>query len=396
MRSSALEAAAPEATLTEPVLKLYIDSTSLPLAHQAADLVAGIGQPGIMSLITWLRVPLSESQLRDLNACYLPQMAAVSPGFVDTVCTLVRKTGVRRVEIHSNQYHAWRGVAPLLRQLLPLLPDGVDAVRLELYDDGNMGLIQRAQLKAQPDPQRLLRLAAEDLKRAVLDGKPLRWGIAQSYAWQHLFATRYHLLRPEILLWDSAGQALHECLAPYVLPMRFDQFKQLDEKAQRRYLELFGLDSVQVARLRPLAENPDVLLFIGSSIWDKAQNAELADRQIAAVGRLRAEGLLQKYRELAFKAHPANMDHSGRLAAALGERVEVIPPRVPMEILQMAGLLPCKVAGVVSSSYFTLPEGAVEYLLCRPESDRTDIEAALIPMMLRAGVVDSTRLIPLV
>lgn len=386
---------APVPAVAEPVLKLYIDSTSLPLAHQAADLVAGMGQSGIMSLITWLRLPLSDVQLRDFNACYVPQMAAVSAGFIETVCSLVRKTGVKRVEIHSNQYHAWRGVVPLLRQLLPLLPEGGDSLQLELYDDGNIGLIHRAQLKAQPDPARLLRLAAQDLKHAILDGKPLRWGIPQSYAWQHLFPTRYHLLRPDMLLWDAAGKALHDCLAPHVLPMQFNQVQQLGEASRLRYLELFGLDPGQISSLKRLAESPDVLLFIGSSIWDKAKNAELADQQIAAIGQLRAKGLLQKDRELAFKAHPANMDHSSRIASALGERVEILPPRVPMEVLQMAGLLPRRVAGVVSTSYFTLPKGSVEYLLCRPETERTEIETALIPMMLQAGVVDPTQLIPL-
>ena len=383
------------ATPSSSILKLYIDSTTLPLVQQAADFVAGLGQPGIMSIITWLRLPLSDAQLRGANACYIPQTAAVTPAFIGAVCEVVRKSGVSRVEIHSNQHHAWRGVAPLLRELLPLLPERSDSIRLELYDDGTRGLIERDELKRLSDPDGVLRRAAQNLRDAILDGKPLRWGIPQSYAWQHVFPTRYHLLRPDLMLVDGTDNGWHESLSPYVAPMQFDQIGQLDSPARRRYFELFGLDVGQRERLKRLAECPDALLFTGSSVWDKTDNAELADRQISAIQGMHANGLLQKYQPLAFKAHPANLDHSERLASALGERIEIVPPRVPIEVLLMADLLPRKVAGIGSSSYFTLPKGSVDYLLCRPEPDRTETEAGFISLMLRAGLVDSTRLIPL-
>lgn len=395
MNSRPAGVASPEEAPSEPILKLYIESTSLPLVQQAADLVRGLGRPDIMSLITWLRLPLSEAQLSGLNACYVPQMAAITPEFVGAVCELVRKTGVNRVEIHSNQYHAWRGVVPLLRDLIPLLPGGIDSIRLDLYDDGTRGLIERDELKKEPDPGGTLQLAARDLRRAVLERQALRWGIPQSYAWHHVFATRYHLLRPDLMLGDEAGQALHDCLEPHAVPMQFNQVGQLDEGARQRYLGLFGLDAAECERLKRLSDIPDVLLFTGSSVWDKAQNAELADGQVAAIRRLHSKGLLQKHRQLAYKAHPANLDHSSRLVSALGEGVEIIPSRVPMEVLLMAGLLPRKVAGIGSSSYFSLPMGSIEYLLCRPEAERGDIEAALISLLLRAGLVDGTRLIEL-
>ncbi|HSI57161.1 MAG TPA: hypothetical protein VLA16_06375 [Ideonella sp.] len=397
---SAVMPAAPRARVrpaaaAEPVLKLYIDSTSLPLVHQMADFVAGAERPELTQWVTWLRLPLSAEQLAGSNARYLPQLAAVSASFVAAVCQLVKQRGLRRIEIHSNLYHAWRGIVPLLRELIPLLPDARDAITLDLYDDGTVGLLQRETLKAEPDPAALIATAAQGLRRAVFDRQPLAWGLPQSYAWHHLFETRYHLLRRDLLLRDAPGRALHGYFEPFAVDMQFDGLPQLNDAQCQRYLQLFGLDAALAERLAPVAGRSDALLFTGTGTWDKAQNLALAENQLRAIAALHEGGCLPADWPIAYKGHPANTEHDARLMAALGEQVIALPPQVPLEVLLMAGLLPRRVAGVISTTYCTLPAGSIEYLLCRREAVQGGAGSALVNLMLDTGMVDAERLLPL-
>jgi hypothetical protein len=377
------------------VLKLYVDSTSLSLVHQMADFVACADQPEVVKLITWLRLPLAPEQLAGCNASYVPQLAAVSPQFVATVAAAVKRHLFDRIELHANQYHAWRGVVPLLQAIVPLLRDARETLRLHLYDDGTVGLVQRESLKALPDAAAALAAGAADLRAAVLQRQPLRWGIAQSYAWQHLFETRYHMLRRDVLLRDAPGRALHALFAPIAQDMAFDGLPQLSDAQSARYLGLFGLDAEVADRLAPVAGRSDALLFTGSSAWDPAQNKALADTQVRAIGALREGGCLPPEWRIAFKGHPANADQDHRLVAALGDDVVVLPARVPLEVLAMAGLLPARVAGVMSSIYCTLPPGAIEYLLCRRCAVEGGAGSALVDLMLATGMVTADRLLPM-
>lgn len=378
------------------VLKLYVDSTSLALVHQMADFVACAESPEVVKLVTWLRLPLTPAQLEGCNARYVQQLAAVSPAFVATVVEAVKRHGFERIELHANQYHAWRGAAPLLRALVPVLKGDIrDIVRLHLYDDGTVGLVQREALKAHADPGAALEAAAADLRRAVFDGQPLRWGVEQGYAWQHLFETRYHMLRRDVLLRDAPGQTLHALFQPLAEDMRFDGLPQLTDAQSARYLGLFGLDAEVAERLAPVAGRSDALLFTGSSAWDPAQNQRLADTQVQAIAALRANGCVPAEWRIAFKGHPANGAQDHRLVAALGDDVVVLPARVPLEVLAMAGLLPAHVAGVMSSLYCTLPAGAIEYLLCRRCAVEGGAGSALVELMLATGMIDAARLLPL-
>ena len=206
--------ATPPAARRELTLKLYVDSTSLSLVQQMADFVACADAPDVIKLITWLRLPLGEAQLKGCGAFYLAQRAAVSAEFVQLVCDSVRRHRFARIELHANQYQAWRGALPLLTALVPLAESLGSRLTLELYDDGTVGLVEREALKALPDPEAALKTAAADLRRGVHQGTAFEWSIAHSYAWQHVLPTRYHLLRRDLLLRDPAGQALHALLDP--------------------------------------------------------------------------------------------------------------------------------------------------------------------------------------
>jgi len=376
-------------------LKLYVDSTSLSLVQQMADFVACADSPDVIKLITWLRLPLEPAQLKRYGAVYSPQRAAVHPDFVRQVCDSVRKHRYPHIELHTNQYQAWRGALPLLRALLPLAESLGCRVTLALYDDGTIGPLQRETLKARPDPDAALTQAAAELRRAVYDGAPLQWGIAHSYAWQHLLPTRYHLLRRDVLQRDTAGQALHALLDPFSTDMRFDGLPHLNAEQQALYLRLFGLDAAVGDQLAALAARPDALVFVGTASRDAPDNLILRNSQLKAIAQLRDGGVLGACDAIGYKGHPANLEYDADLMAALGEGTLALPPRVPLEVLMMAGLLPWQVGGVASSSYWTIPPERIAFMLCRRSAVQGGPGSAMLNLMLECGMVDPARVLPL-
>nr|WP_269205243.1 hypothetical protein [Motilibacter aurantiacus] len=376
------------------VLKLYVDSTSLSLLRQVADFVACADREDVFKVATWLRLPLTAEQMGGRNAHFVPQTAAVSGDFVDVVGRLVQARRFERIEIHANQHHAGKSVVPLLRELCLLVPDARERISLDLYDDGNIGLLEREVLKRQRDPERQVAAAANDLRRAVLARQPLLWGIAQSYAWQHLFPTRYHLLRRDILLRDEPGRRLHAYLEPYAADMSFDGLPDLSPQQVEHYLGLFGLDGEQVAGLAELAADDSALLFTATGAWDDEFDARLAASQIEAIAALRADGTIPAGTRLAFKGHPANLANHAAIAAALGDDVVHVPARAPLELFAVLGLLPRRYGGVVSSAQFTIPADRLQFLL----TDRTAVsggpDAPLLDLMLESGLVSPHQVVP--
>ncbi|NHC16194.1 hypothetical protein [Motilibacter deserti] len=378
----------------EQVLKLYVDSTTLSLVSQVADFVACADDPDVFKIATWLRLPLTAEQLEGCNAHHVPQVAAVSGEFVAAVARLVTARRFDRIEIHANQHHAAKSITPLLRELCLLVPGARERVSLDLYDDGSIGVLERETLKQQRDPVRQVAAAAADLRRAVLAREPMLWGIAQSYAWHHLFPTTYHLLRRDVLLRDEPGRLLHGYLEPYAADMRFDTLIGLSRRQTERYLGLFGIDAAQREQLESVARDPDGLLFTGSAVWEDADDDELAATQLNAIRMLRADGRIPAGARLAFKGHPANTNHHAELAAALGDDVLTMPSQAPLELLHMLGLLPASYGGVLSTSQFTLPVDRLRFVLSTRPERRPARGAALPQLMVEAGVLPPELLLP--
>lgn len=380
------------------LLKLYVESTSLPLVHQMADFVACADDPAVTKLITWLRLPLPADRLAPWNAAYIPQMAAVSPAFVAKVVELARQRGFRRIELHSNHHHAWRGVAPLLRGLSPLLQSEQVALQLHLYDDGIVGPVQRAQHQALSDwPDRLAR-GAQALHAHVHDDQPLNWAPEHNHAWHLCWPTRYHWLCVDALQGTAEGRAWLAPLAAHVQPMAFDGLPGLTDAQSERYLELFGLDAETGEHLTGLAQTPGALLFTATGTWEKAWQQRMVQSQLRAIAQLRRHGCFEGAPVIAYKPHPANLAFDHLLADALSAEgatpVVTLPARVPLEVLLMAGLLPPAMVGVVSSFLCTAPPAMVGAVLCR----RPGVDAAerpYIDFLLQAGLVQEQQLLPI-
>ncbi len=376
------------------LLKLYIDSTSLPLVHQMADFVRCADDPAITKLITWLRLPLSEAQLAGTGALYLPQMAAISSAFVGQVCHLV-KQGHRDIEIHSNQYHAWRGVAPLLQALAPVLRSGAVRVRLHLYDDRSVRPLQREELARWPDLSSALAVAARELEAHLFSRQPLSWTLPHSHAWPLVLPTTFHWLHPKALLRTPEGAALCALLDEHIQPMVFDGLPGLTQAQSDHYLALFGLTAEVADTLVPLAGAADAVLFTGTGTWDKAWNLRLRDSQLRAIATLHQHHCFDGLRAMGYKGHPANGDHDAAIQAALGDDVIALPQRVPLEVLLMAGLLPQRVAGVLSTFHLTMPAAMIDAVLCQAGPPPGGTSAPLVQWLIDNQLVAPEQMLAL-
>jgi hypothetical protein len=386
--------------MTDRLLKLYVDSTSLPLAHQMADFVACAHDPAVHKVITWLRLPLTAAQLAPCQAVYHQQLAAVSPAFVAMVRERVQREGFSRVEIHSNHYHAWRGVAPLLRALAPLLRP--EQIQLHLYDDGLVGPVQRQQhLQHQQgaDWPAALEAAALQLHAHVHDGQSIAWTPAQNHAWHRCWLTRYHWLRPDVLLQTPEGQAWLEPLADHVQPLAFDGMLGLTPAQSEHFLQLFGLDGDIADRVAAVTQRPDAILFTATGTWDPAWQQRMVQSQLLGIATLRQHGCFDGVGAIAFKPHPANLAHDHLLFDALqaegGPEVLTLPPRVPLEVLLMAGLLPRTLIGVLGTFLATVPPAMVGMILCRQDAFRGGSDAPHIDFLVRAGQLQEQQLVPI-
>lgn len=381
------------------LLKLYVDSTSLPLAHQMADFVRCADDADVAKLITWLRLPLSPQALAPWQASYQPQMAAVRPEFVAQVVERVRRERIAQVEIHSNHYHAWRGVAPLLRGLSGLLAAGQVSVQLHLYDDGLVGPVQRDSHQQIEDWSQQLGQAAGELRAHVMDGARIAWTPAQNHAWHLLWPTRYHWLRPDVMTQTAEGRRWLEPLAEHVEALAFDGLPGLTPAQCELYLELFGLTGHDVEQLAAVNQRPDTLLFTATGTWDKGWQQRMVQSQLHGIAQLREHGCFDGVRAVAFKPHPANLAYDPLLAEALGGggavEVHTLPARAPLEVLLMCGLLPQLLVGVLGSFLATAPPTMVGSVLCRTDAFKGGSDAPHIDWLLRAGQLRIDQLVPI-
>lgn len=376
------------------VLKLYIDSTSLSLVEQMADYVRCAEAPEVFKVITWLRVPLDEAQLVAHNAMYAPQMAAVSIDFVRAVRDLVADNPVGRVEIHANQTHAWRSVIPVMRALLGHPNSREVPVRLHLYDDGSLSLVQREGLKQVPDLPAALQRAALELGQALQGKAAPAANVLQSHAWHLLFDTTYHMLRRDLLSADAEGRRVAEALAAHTQDMRFDGWATLTPEQQRLYLALFGIGDAERDALQAWADDPAAWLFTGSAAWDAPLNDRLGQAQLRAVHALRADGSLPADARMGFKAHPANATYTAPLMEAFGPGTLQVPSQGPLEVLMMAGLLPRQVAGVVSSAFFNLPAERIRFAIADTDDAAAVAGLPVVQLVVRGGGVTLDRIRP--
>lgn len=377
------------------ILKLYIDSTSLSLVPQAADFVQCADDADTAKVITWLRVTLGEKQIEGRQAVYLPQMAAVSAEFIQAVIGLANEHPFRLVEIHSNQVHSWRGVLPLLRHLLPVLDAKGAQLRLHLYDDGSLSLLQRETLKAQADLPGALARAAAQLRGVLRERASLQqWTVLHSHAWHLAVDTTYHMLRRDILRRDERGAEVAACFDGVARDMRLDVFGELDARQQAMYLDLFGVDETTRRRLGAVAADERSFLFTGTGAFDKPINDRLGQAQLRTIAKLHAQEMFPSGGPMCFKAHPANSAYTSALCAALGEGTIELPPQVPLEVLMSAGCLPANLGGVLSTLHLTLPAQRVRFAVCDAKTKREALELPLVRLMIEGGCLEREKVLP--
>jgi hypothetical protein len=349
-----------------PTLKLYIDSTSLSVIHQMADFVRCEFDPEVYKVITWRRCVLDQRELAASQTRYIQQGFQVSQQFVDFVVDTVARLRPRHVEIHSNQRWSFQGVFPVLRHLFSVDLLQPEAISLVLYDDGLWSLQERDAMLRNVSIGADLELAALGLARRLFGSEtapPTRW---MGHVWHRVLRTRYVGLR---LARFSEHAGPHPAVRGYLgmhQEMQFAYREELTATEWKRFLHFYGLDDVLEERLSALRANPGSFLYIGTSTTDPERNQYYARKQVSSIKRFKESGLFPPETSFAFKGHPADTSLEQLVMEALGGQILHIPARIPLEVLQMADLLPPNIVGVWSTAYLTLDCQRVRFVFGTP------------------------------
>jgi hypothetical protein len=379
-------------------LKLYIDSATLPVIHQMADFVRCEFDPDVFKLVTWRRFPMTADAAAASQTIYFHQLANVSRDFVGLACALVSEIRPDRLEFHTNHIWALGGLAPVVRALIRRRLVDPGQIDLRIYGDGTWEIRDREAMGLSGQLGVELEAAALRLSDLLFGPHERPSDPLMNYGWHRLFRTTY-----EGLCWDRffarVGPQLRDGgrLEAATRTMRFDHAQALPPELWTRYLAKMGITEELAARLRPLAVDPETFMFVTLSSWDPALNRYFRDVLITTIRRLRADGWIPARSPIAFKGHPANPEYDQDLMDVLAEEgapVTHIPARVPIEVLDMAGLLPRNVGGTSSSSYHTIAPDRVRFI-CGPETDPEAVRAFPDNRVLVAlGVVTPAQVLP--
>jgi hypothetical protein len=355
----------------ERTLKLYIDSATLPVIHQMADFLRCEFDPDVYKLVTWRRFPISPEEAAASQTVYFHQLANVSRDFVGLACALVTELRPARVEIHTNHIWALGGLAPVLRAFVRRRLIDPSRIDLHIYGDGTWELRDRDAMGLSGRLGDELEAAAERLADLIFGPVERSSDQVMNYGWHRLFRTVYHGLA-----WDRFFDRVRPQLRPgcrleaATRAMRFDYAQTLPPDLWRRYLAKMGLSEDVQRSLRELAARPGSFMYVALALWDPAANRYFRDLQLATIRRLRAEGLIPAGSLIAYKGHPGNPEYDGDLIAALSEEGGAaleVPRQAPLEVLEMAGLLPEAVGGSLSSSFHTIDPSRIRFL-CGPDT----------------------------
>lgn len=345
-------------------VRIYIEPASLPLTQQLVDYIKKYEDNNIVNIIAFQRLNINVQFVNNENTAFIDN---VNDGLLEKlrrIATFVRGLQASSIEIHTNIHREKDILFPLMRMLASFYP--IANIKLKLYDDGSGSLIERAAIESLDSVnfERLMQQRKEQLLEVLNshDDRKYTWNTVDNYIWHYFMDVQYFFIKPRK---KALNKPFYKKIEPYVVYSDFNIQKQVSEKEKTLLLNLVNFPMDLYHHLAILQNDPQSLLFITSYCMDPDKKMLYHQRLIELIGKLKLSGKIPDSAKVVFKGHPENSALNPEICQAIGHNVTCIPDAIPIEFLSSFNLLPKRIGGEFSSTFFCLEGGDTEFVILK-------------------------------
>ena len=367
------------------IIKLYQGTTTVPPMGFFEDLVKT--DNSVPKILHTARFASTGVDFKKHNIIKLDTKEDV---FTKTT-ELLEKYPNAKIEIHTQLFLKCFDYGKLLKSIPQ---DRIASIHL--YDDGAGDYTGLYNMKLANKVEETLATDEKTWEEFFTGKSPtpgtLRYSLEKIYPGKVV----HHMMRPEYLELAVHGNKLDpiQNRVKSVKKIDFENMaKTFTTEQKELYFDLVGFDQKVVKDMYDKSPNPDFALT-GTTTWEggSADRDFYAQAQINMIKNLvLPAGDLNKYLDskeydFFFKLHPNGSDINDTITAAFPD-YERIPDAVGYEALIVAGLIPEKTGGILSSLYFSLPKDKIAYLIYTGSR-----EDALVQVMTELDIIVDAQL----
>lgn len=360
------------------LVKIYISHATIPAMQFFSDAAKN---PEILKLIHTPRFTDNFSNVdnirkhKDQNSLLLD------------IKEILKKYPSVKIELHT-QIHRFE----IYSDVLSAIP--INRIsHVYVYDDGSEDYVNFYVNKKTGKQKEMLN-ASDEAWRKFFSGESNVIGHRDMIA-KYLPVTHY-MLRPDYLDRSDMKIIKHAMTQnnAQIKKIDFDNLRmQLSESERERYFKYIGFNYKKTKKIFSQSSNFSFVLT-GSAVYDDPQKEQkLAEEQINMIKNvLQPVGTLHKYLkgkayDFFLKLHP----HSGAINRKTRHTFPDfpnIPNSLGYEVLIVAGLIPDKTGGFLSSLYFNLPKDKIAFLVATV--DKTEWGDPLVQVMIELGIIEES------
>lgn len=342
-------------------ITLYLDPATLPALAQLIHFLQNKEEESFR-IFCYNRYPLLENVIKnemgiDAFFCDIPLngMWAYCP---DKVLTLINDYSLNEsvsLEIHSNLGHSLPLIAPLTR--LVEKNKNIQISHIHLYDDGSKEYLDLESLKY-VNLRYLLDVSLIDvsvyLKRTNVH---LTNSIIAQYLLGNFYPVTYHVLKKDYFIKTGFIDPIFKQIKNFCQSINFSE-NALSQESKEHLCKMIGLDKSLQETLR---RTQNGFLFISGITYFLGELEECFRNELLIIAKKIIKG---NYDALFLKAHPCYLsDKFNFPILQFNDSIVELPKEMPIEALMIVGLLPKKIGGINSSSFFSLPKENISHII---------------------------------
>ncbi|MEG0098637.1 MAG: hypothetical protein RR750_04520 [Citrobacter sp.] len=353
-------------------VKLYIEPASLPLTQQLLNYIRSYEDDSVINIVAFQRLKLNMDYINKKNTAFIDNINIGLSEKLIKIAEFINGVKPLLIEIHTN-IHRERDILFPLMKLLAVSFSLVD-IKLHLYDDGSGSLIERAAIESLDSREldRLMLKRREQLLGVLTRGskKEYEWNVVDNYIWHYILDVTYYFIPPRLRI---STNEFYKKLEQHVIYSNFNIQEQYSVKEKALLLKLVSFPVELYNKLEKIKKEPDVLLFITSYCPDPLKVLTYHQRLITLISILKSSGKIPDSSKVIFKGHPENRKLNHEICLAIGSDVIRVPDEIPVEFLSSFDLLPRKIGGEFSSTFFCMEDINAEFIILKgEESDKAN------------------------